>query len=83
VADTGPGIPPEMLERIFDPFVTGRTHGTGLGLAICLGIAAAHRARLHAANGAAGGAVFTVEFPLAAGAPAPEAAGQRQGALSP
>jgi PAS domain S-box-containing protein len=83
VADTGPGIPPDMLERIFDPFVTTRTHGTGLGLAICLGIAAAHRARLHAANRAAGGAVFTVEFPLAAGAPVSEATGQRESALRP
>ena len=69
VADTGEGIPPEMLERIFDPFVTTRKHGTGLGLAICTGIAAAHRARLHAANRASGGAIFTVKFPLVTGLP--------------
>jgi two-component system nitrogen regulation sensor histidine kinase GlnL len=58
-----------MLERIFDPFVTTRKHGTGLGLAICTGIAAAHRARLHVANRATGGAVFTVEFPLVTSGP--------------
>jgi PAS domain S-box-containing protein len=62
VADSGPGIPPEILPRIFDPFVTTKPHGTGLGLAICSGIAAAHGAKLHAANGATGGALFTVEF---------------------
>jgi PAS domain S-box-containing protein len=62
VADSGPGIPPELLPRIFDPFVTTKHHGTGLGLAICSGIAAAHGAKLHAANGASGGALFTVVF---------------------
>jgi len=70
VADTGPGIAIDLLERIFDPFVTTRKHGTGLGLAICTGIAVAHRARLHAANHAAGGATFTVEFPLVTSVPA-------------
>jgi signal transduction histidine kinase len=69
VADTGPGIPPELLEQIFDPFVTTQKHGTGLGLAICTGIAAAHRARLRAANQASGGASFTVEFPLVTSIP--------------
>lgn len=64
VADSGPGVPAGLLERIFDPFFTTRTHGTGLGLAICAGIAAAHRGRLRAANGASGGAVFTLELPL-------------------
>ena len=62
VADTGPGIPPELLPRIFDPFVTTKQRGSGLGLAICSGIAAAHGAKLHADNGPAGGALFTVEF---------------------
>jgi signal transduction histidine kinase len=64
VTDTGPGIAPELLDCIFDPFVTTRRHGTGLGLAICAGIAAAHRAHLRARNHTAGGAIFTVEFPL-------------------
>jgi signal transduction histidine kinase len=71
IADTGPGIPPELLERIFDAFITTRKRGSGLGLAICARIAGAHRARLRAANSAGGGAVFTVEFPLLTGVPAP------------
>lgn len=74
IADTGPGIPAELLDRIFDAFITTRKRGSGLGLAICARIADAHRARLRAANGAGGGAVFTVEFPLLTGVPAPVSA---------
>jgi signal transduction histidine kinase len=64
VADSGPGIPPELLERVFEPFFTTKARGSGLGLAISAGIAQAHGARLRAANRSAGGAIFTVEFPL-------------------
>src|SRR5262249_33737838 len=42
VADSGPGIPEELLPSVFDPFVTTKPHGTGLVLAICRGIADAH-----------------------------------------
>jgi two-component system sensor histidine kinase AtoS len=66
VTDTGPGIPPELLDQIFDPFVTTRQRGSGLGLTICAAIAASHRAKLRAANRHGGGAIFTVEFPGAA-----------------
>lgn len=66
VADSGPGIPPDLLDRVFDPFITTKQRGSGLGLTICAGISTAHRAKLHAANRPAGGAVFTVEFPVAA-----------------
>jgi PAS domain S-box-containing protein len=65
VADTGPGIPPELLERVFEPFFTTKPRGSGLGLAVSSGIAQAHGAKLRAHNRPAGGAVFTVEFPLA------------------
>jgi signal transduction histidine kinase len=65
VGDTGPGIPPELLERVFEPFFTTKARGSGLGLAISAGIAQAHGARLRAANGPGGGAIFTVEFPVA------------------
>ena len=65
VTDSGPGIAPELLERVFEPFFTTKPRGSGLGLAISAGIAQAHGARLRAANRATGGAVFTVEFPLA------------------
>lgn len=64
IADSGPGIPPEILEHIFDPFVTSKPHGSGLGLTISAAIAAAHTAKLRATNPSGGGAVFTVEFSL-------------------
>lgn len=72
VADSGPGIRPEHLERVFDPFFTTRRHGTGLGLAICMGIAAGHRARIRVTNNPTHGATFTVEFPLAGDVPSAE-----------
>jgi PAS domain S-box-containing protein len=65
VADTGPGIAPDIVERVFDPFFSTKQRGSGLGLAICAGIAQTHGAQLHALNGPTGGAVFRVEFPLA------------------
>jgi two-component system, NtrC family, nitrogen regulation sensor histidine kinase GlnL len=70
VADTGPGIPEELLATIFDAFVTTKPHGTGLGLAICRGIADAHHARLAARNNVGRpGCTFTVEFPVPSGRP--------------
>jgi PAS domain S-box-containing protein len=69
VSDSGPGIAPDVLDRVFDPFFTTKQRGSGLGLAICAGIAAAHRARIRAGNVPDGGARFTLEFPLAASIP--------------
>ena len=70
VADTGPGIPDDLLATVFDPFVTTKPHGTGLGLAICRGIADAHHARLVARNNVGRpGCTFTVEFPVPSGRP--------------
>jgi two-component system sensor histidine kinase AtoS len=71
VADTGPGIPAELLERVFDPFFTTKDHGSGLGLAICAGIAQGHGARLRAENRPSGGAIFSLEFPVAAASSIP------------
>src|SRR5437879_3151682 len=65
VGDTGPGIAPELLEKIFEPFFTTKQRGSGLGLAISAGVAQAHGARLRAANHPGGGAIFSVQFPLA------------------
>jgi len=71
VADTGPGIPDELLATVFDPFAMTRPHGTGLGLAICRGIADAHHARLTARNNIGRpGCTFTVEFPVPLARPA-------------
>jgi len=74
VVDTGPGVPPELLERVFDPFFSTKERGSGLGLAICASIAQTHGARIKAANREAGGAVFSVEFPVAASATVPVSA---------
>ena len=64
IADTGGGIPPEMLSQIFNPFFTTKRHGTGLGLAIVNRILLNHNGRIEAANEGRG-AVFTVTLPLA------------------
>jgi PAS domain S-box-containing protein len=71
VSDTGCGIPDDMAEQIFNPFVTTKAHGTGLGLAICRAIADAHKAILRARNHAGrSGCTFTVEFPVPSAKPA-------------
>jgi len=66
-ADNGPGIPAPVLGRIFDPFYTTKPvgKGTGLGLSISYGIVEQHGGQLAAEAGPDGGAVFTVELPLA------------------
>ncbi|WP_327255949.1 HAMP domain-containing sensor histidine kinase [Streptomyces sp. NBC_01244] len=71
VADSGPGIAPEVLPRIFDRFFKAdaartRSAGSGLGLAITLENVRLHGGTLTAANGPAGGAVFTIDMPLEA-----------------
>jgi C4-dicarboxylate-specific signal transduction histidine kinase len=59
VADRGPGVREDDLERIFQPFVTTKKHGLGLGLAICRSIIEAHGGRLWAENSHSGrGAIF-------------------------
>lgn len=67
VADSGPGIPPEVLPRLFEPFfslkATGK--GTGLGLVICKDLIEKQGGTVAAANRPEGGAVFTVTIPVA------------------
>ena len=74
VADDGPGIPPEDLPRIFNPFFTTKApgEGRGLGLSVAYSVVAEHEGRLWAENRPDGGAVFIVELPI--GTPATEAA---------
>jgi signal transduction histidine kinase len=64
--DTGPGIPPEIMEKIWDPFYTtkGVGKGTGLGLSISLGIIESHEGNYIAENVPNGGARFTVILPV-------------------
>lgn len=64
VSDTGPGIPEEQLEHIFERFVSiGDSAGTGLGLSIARDLVEAHGGSIDAANRAGGGAAFTVRLP--------------------
>jgi two-component system, NtrC family, nitrogen regulation sensor histidine kinase GlnL len=64
VADTGPGIPPEVLENMFTPFFTTKSQGTGLGLAICQKIVSEHRGMLRVESIPSRGTAFTVMLPL-------------------
>jgi PAS domain S-box-containing protein len=67
VADSGPGVPPEDLERIFEPLYTTKAvgRGTGLGLSIARGMVAAFGGTLEAHNRDGGGALFRVILPRA------------------
>ncbi len=64
VTDTGPGISPEVMARIFEPFVTTKKNGTGLGLAISQGIIQQHGGTITAANAPQGGTIFTITLPI-------------------
>ncbi len=66
VEDTGVGITPEDLDKLFVPFFTTRHDGTGLGLAISQRIVQAHRGELDVQSEAGRGSVFTVRLPLTA-----------------
>lgn len=65
VEDTGTGIPPDLLPRVFEPFWTTKTGGVGVGLAICNRIIEAHGGTLDAANNSLGGATFRFTLPSA------------------
>jgi nitrogen-specific signal transduction histidine kinase len=65
VADTGPGIPPDVLPRIFEPFFSTRSGGLGLGLSLCETLASSLGGALTAAPNPPRGAVFHLQLPLA------------------
>jgi CheY-like chemotaxis protein len=65
VSDTGEGISPEHLDRIFDPYFTTKERGTGLGLAISYSIIHAHGGAITAASSPGAGATFNVYVPSA------------------
>ena len=71
VADTGSGIPPEMLARVFEPWVTSKTigQGTGLGLAIAREVIEAHGGTIAIRNVEHGGAIVTIHLPRVAAMP--------------
>ncbi len=64
VSDSGPGIAPDLLQNVFDAFVTNKQRGTGLGLTISYDIVMKHRGRITAENNPDEGALFKVWLPI-------------------
>ena len=62
IRDHGPGVPPDLADRIFDPYVTGKSGGTGLGLALARQTVEMHRARSRVEPTPGGGATFVVRM---------------------
>ena len=73
VADTGPGLAPEVAGRLFEPFVTTKRQGMGVGLSICRTIVEDHGGRLATAPRPGGGTVFRFVLPAL---PAPPPGGE-------
>lgn len=78
IADRGSGLPHELGDRIFDPFVSTKDSGTGLGLPICRRIVEEHGGQLFAEDRDGGGAVFVVRLPMSVGALPDENAGRNE-----
>jgi len=66
IRDTGPGIPPEIMEKLFSPFFTTKEKGTGLGLAISYGITERHSGRIDVETKLGEGSTFIVTLPVTA-----------------
>jgi C4-dicarboxylate-specific signal transduction histidine kinase len=67
IADSGPGLPPDILPRVFEPFFTTREGGLGLGLSLCETLATGMGGQLQAQANLPRGAVFTLTLPLVPG----------------
>jgi signal transduction histidine kinase len=63
VEDSGPGVPPALRDKLFEPFFTTREEGAGLGLPIVRQIAQAHGGRVLAGDRPGGGARFEIHLP--------------------
>ena len=64
VTDTGPGLAPDIRERVFEPFVTSKPQGMGLGLSISAGIVEVHGGSLSVESEPGSGASFRFTLPL-------------------
>jgi len=63
IADTGPGLAPQVAAQLFKPFVSTKSHGMGVGLSICQSIVEAHRGRIWAEANPGGGTIFRFTLP--------------------
>lgn len=63
ISDTGSGIPPQILDKIYAPFYTTKAQGTGLGLPICSKLVKLHKGDIRVSSNISTGTVFTVELP--------------------
>jgi len=63
IADHGPGIPPDLRQRVFEPYFTTKADGTGLGLALVRQTLEAHRGTIALTDTPGGGATFAIVFP--------------------
>ena len=66
IKDDGEGIPPEIINRIHEPFFTTKSKGTGLGLAVSFQIVDLHKGRIEVVSNKANGTRFTVTLPCEA-----------------
>ncbi|MDB5459334.1 MAG: Sensor histidine kinase, partial [Caulobacteraceae bacterium] len=64
LCDNGPGVSPEVAERLFSPFVSTKSNGMGVGLSICMRIVEAHGGKMWADRSPSGGAAFYFTLPL-------------------
>ena len=65
ISDTGPGIAPDVMAKLFQPFVTTKENGMGVGLTICQSIVEAHEGKIWGDTNGEGGATFRFRLPIA------------------
>jgi C4-dicarboxylate-specific signal transduction histidine kinase len=65
IIDRGPGMSPDQLKRVFEPYFTTKEHGLGLGLSICSTIVKSHHGQIDLSNAAGGGVTAVVSLPAA------------------
>jgi signal transduction histidine kinase len=78
VSDTGCGILPEHMDKIFEPFFSTKPKGTGLGLAVTYGIIQKHGGRINVSSQPQKGTQFMVEFPTPSGPPSNRLEGRNE-----
>jgi two-component system sensor histidine kinase DctS len=64
VIDRGPGVPPELVEKLFTPLFSTKADGMGMGLNICRSIIEFHHGRLWVENNPEGGSIFVITLPI-------------------